>query len=66
MLTGRVLIARGDSENPLSEDELRAKFRTAAAATLGDAHIARLEHTVMRASELSDSRELTALLAAPQ
>ena len=62
VLTGRVLIARGDSENPLSEDELRAKFRTAASATLNAAHIARLEDTVMRASELSDSRELAALL----
>jgi 2-methylcitrate dehydratase PrpD len=62
VLTDRVLIARGDSENPLSEDELRAKFRTAAAATLDAAQIARLEDTVMRASELADSRELVALL----
>lgn len=62
VLTDRVLIARGDSENPLSEEELRAKFRTAAAATLDTAHIARLEDTVMRAAELTDSRELAALL----
>lgn len=66
VLTGRVLIARGESENPLSEDELRAKFRTAAAATLNAAHIERLEDTVMRASELADSRELAALLAPSQ
>ena len=63
VLNDRVLIARGDCENPLSEDELRAKFRTACAATLDAKHIARLEETVMRAAELTDSRELVALLA---
>ncbi len=63
VLTDRVLIARGDSENPLSENELRAKFRTAAAATLDAAQIAQLEDTVMRAAGLADSREITALLA---
>ena len=63
VLTERVLIARGDCENPLSEDELRAKFRTAAVATLSAAQITRLEDTIMRASELTDSRDLAALLA---
>ena len=62
VLSDRVLIARGDCENPLSEDELRAKFRTAAAATLDAAQIARLEDTVMRVAELKDCRELAALL----
>ena len=62
VLSDRVLIARGDCENPLSEDELRAKFRTAAAATLDAARIARLEDTVMRAADLTDCRELVALL----
>ena len=63
-LTDRVLIARGDWENPLSEEELRVKFRTACAATLDTKHTARLEETVMRAAELTDCRELAALLAA--
>lgn len=63
VLTNRVLIARGDCENPLSEEELRTKFRTAAAATLSNAQIARLEETVMRAESLADCRELAALLA---
>ncbi len=62
VLTDRVLIARGDCENPLPEAELRAKFRTAAAATLDAAHIARLEDTVMRAADLGNCRELVALL----
>ncbi len=66
VLTDRVLIARGDWENPLSEDELRAKFRTACAATLDAAHTARLEETVMRAAALADSRDLLALLVADQ
>lgn len=61
-LTDRVLIARGDCENPLPEEELRAKFRTAAAATLDATQIARLEESIMRASELADCRELAALL----
>jgi 2-methylcitrate dehydratase PrpD len=61
-LTDRVLLARGDCENPLSEDELRAKFRTAAAPTLGTAQIAQLEDTIMRTAELEDCRELAALL----
>jgi 2-methylcitrate dehydratase PrpD len=63
VLTDRVLIARGDSENPLSEDELRAKFRTAAAATLDAGQITQLEDTVMRAASVTDSREIMALLA---
>ena len=42
-LTDRVLIARGDCENPLPEDELRGKFRTAASATLNTQQIERLE-----------------------
>ncbi len=62
VLSDRVLIARGDCENPLSDDELRAKFRTAAAATLSDGQIARLEETVMRAESLADCRVLAGLL----
>lgn len=62
VLSDRVLIARGDCQNPLSEDELRAKFRIAAAATLNAAQIARLENSVINTAELADCRELVALL----
>ncbi len=62
VLTDRVLIARGDCENPLSENELRAKFRTASAATLSAAQITRLEDAVMHAADLKDCRELAAPL----
>lgn len=61
-LTDRVLIARGDCENPLPEDELRGKFRTAASATLNTQQIERLEHAIMHTETLADSRELVALM----
>ena len=61
-LTDRVLIARGDCENPLPEDELRGKFRTAASATLNTQQIERLEHAILHAETLADSRELVALM----
>jgi len=62
-LTDRVLIARGDCRNPLTEDELRQKFRTAAARTLGPVQIARLEDMIMHTEQLANCRELQALLA---
>ena len=61
-LTDRVLIARGDCENPLPDDELRGKFRTAAAGSLNEKQIERLESAILRASELTDSRELVELM----
>jgi hypothetical protein len=57
-----VLIARGDCENPLPEDELLGKFRTAASATLNTQQIERLEHAIMHTETLADSRELVALM----
>jgi 2-methylcitrate dehydratase PrpD len=38
--------ARGGSENPLSDDELRAKYRELAAPVLGIARATRIEHAV--------------------
>lgn len=61
-LTDRVLIARGDCKNPLPEDELRSKFRTAAAATLNAGQIERLENAVLRTSEIADSGDLVKLM----
>ena len=61
-LSDRVLIARGDCENPLPDDELRGKFRTAAAGSLNEKQIERLESAILRASELTDSRELVELM----
>jgi 2-methylcitrate dehydratase PrpD len=62
VLSGRVLVARGDYTNPLSEDELRAKFRTTAGLVLAREQVGALERIVARIETLKDSRELTALL----
>lgn len=62
VLTGRVPVAHGDWTNPLSEDELRAKFRTTAGLVLGRERVAQLENTITRVAEMSDVGELVALL----
>ena len=60
--TRHVAIARGDSENPLPEDEFRAKFRTAASFALEPDQIAELEATVDNIAEAKDIRSLVKLL----
>ena len=62
ILTGRVPVAHGDCTNPLSEDELRAKFRTTAGLVLGREQVAQLENTITRVAEMPDVGELVALL----
>ena len=62
VLTGRMRVARGDWTNPLSEDDLRAKFHATAGMVLGSDEVAHLEKTIARAAELSDVRELAAQL----
>jgi 2-methylcitrate dehydratase PrpD len=61
-LTRRIKIARGDCLNPLSEEELRAKFRTAARLALAPDQIERLERMLAGIADLADVRELAALL----
>ena len=53
--------ARGNPENPLSEDELRAKYRELAAPVLGAQRAARIEHAV--GALAADDDALPALLA---
>jgi 2-methylcitrate dehydratase PrpD len=62
-LGDRVPVARGDHTNPLSEDELRAKFRATAGLALGREQVAQLERAIAGAAELADARELVKLLA---
>ena len=62
VLTNRVLIARGDPRNPLTEQELRAKFRTTAGQALSQAQVATLEKAIARVADLVDVRELAELL----
>ena len=62
VLTGRVPVAHGDWTNPLSEDELHAKFRTTAGLVLGCDQVTKLENTITRVAQMSDVGELVALL----
>jgi 2-methylcitrate dehydratase PrpD len=62
MLTGRMKVARGDYTNPLSEDELRAKFRTTAGTVFDSKRVAALEQMIAKTDELADVNELVALL----
>ena len=63
---GRTLVseparARGNPENPLSEDELRAKYRELATPVLGAERAARIERAVGALD--ADDKTLPALLA---
>lgn len=62
MLTRRVLIARGDRRNPLSEDELRAKFRANAAEALTETETGELERLLDGVAELGDVGAIGRLL----
>ena len=55
----RVEMPRGDPANPLSCDELTAKFRECAALVLSEAQVERLVGLVKGLEELPDIRELT-------
>jgi 2-methylcitrate dehydratase PrpD len=63
VLTGRKKVARGDCTDPLSEDELRGKFRLTAGVAFDAERVAELERTIARVTELADVNELVALLA---
>ncbi len=62
VLSSRVLIARGDRRNPLSEEDLRAKFRTSAGQALTPAKVAALEKAIARVSDMGNIGELNELL----
>jgi 2-methylcitrate dehydratase PrpD len=61
-LTDRVEVARGDCMNPLSEDELTAKFRTTAGLVFDPAHVARLEQAVRDIAQSDNVRVLDELM----
>ena len=61
-LTDRIAIARGDSENPLSEDELVAKFRVTAGTAFGASQLARIEKAVREIEKADNVRELESLM----
>ena len=51
---------KGGPENPLSEEEVRAKFRGNAGLALGDAEIEVIEERILT---LDEQRDLSAVLA---
>ncbi len=60
---GRVLEAelphqRGGPENPLTDDEVRAKFRENAGLACGEAEVESLEHSILHVEELDSVRGL--------
>jgi 2-methylcitrate dehydratase PrpD len=64
---GRRLVAqvdypKGSVQNPMSDDELRAKFDSLVVPVLGDSRAAQIAAAVSEVESLRDTRELTALL----
>ena len=62
MLTKRVLIPRGDRRNPVSEEELRSKFRSNAAEALGRDQVEQLEEVIAKTDGLENVSSMAALL----
>lgn len=62
MLTKHVATARGDYKNPLSEDEVRAKFRSTAGLTLPAVQVEQLEQAISRVADSPNLDELAELL----
>lgn len=54
---------KGDPENPMSEKELREKYRALASRLLSQSQVAEVEQTVDKLEVLKDIAELTKLLA---
>lgn len=61
-LSERVMVARGDHTNPLSEAELVDKFRTTAGLAFDAAHVARIEKAVRDVARLANVRALDELM----
>ncbi len=62
VLTGRKQVARGDCTDPLSEEELREKFRLTAGVVFDAQHVAELQQKIGGVTEMADVSELVALL----
>jgi len=63
VLSRRVEEPKGDPKNPVSWDELLAKFRDCAGRALGPEAVGRLIGLVQNLRDLPDIRELSGLLA---
>ena len=64
VLTTAVAAARGTPPDPLTPDQVLAKFHRCAAASIDAARATAIADACARLERLADVRELTALLAA--
>jgi hypothetical protein len=61
-LTKHVATARGDYKNPLSEEEVRAKFRSTAGLALPASGVEQLEQAISRIADSPNLDEFAKLL----
>jgi 2-methylcitrate dehydratase PrpD len=61
-LSERVMVARGDHANPLSEAEIVSKFRVTAGQAFDAAHVARIEKAVREIAKSDNVRTLDELM----
>jgi 2-methylcitrate dehydratase PrpD len=61
-LTKVVWNGRGGPENPMTQEELTAKFKCLAGEILSDKRMDEIIHTIYNLEQLDDISELTALL----
>lgn len=61
ILTKHVATARGDYKNPLSQDEVRSKFRSTAGMVLHTQQVERLEELILRVADQPNLGELARL-----
>lgn len=61
-LRARVDYPKGDPGNPMTGEEVEAKFRSLASPLMGEGQIKRIIHAVRKLEEVSDIRELMELL----
>jgi len=62
VLTKHVATARGDYKNPLSEEEVRSKFRTTAGMAIASDQVDKLEQSILHVADSSNLDELAKLL----
>jgi 2-methylcitrate dehydratase PrpD len=62
MLSGRMRVARGDYTNPLSEAEVREKFRAVSGLVFSRDRVARIEEVVSNIEDVKDAGDLIDLL----
>jgi 2-methylcitrate dehydratase len=65
-LAAQVNVPHGDPHDPLTDQEIEAKFRRLARPHLSDAQCDRVREAVLSLEEIADVRQLVELLVAPQ